>query len=264
MCRVYKLLFFIATSALSFIAISQGTIIEEIVSTYNNNQARFHQLYRGKYLKGTASVEAIRTDIFGRGNIFFIDLISENSTLTCSTTDINLASRLNKGTKVDFQGKIRDVSFNDLKLEDCLFVNLRYLDSNNIAQDKRQGSRSKPILNTNNITIRNDLSIIIGKFFNSNNWTAILQFDINNDGVLDVITLGPPDWCGASGLCTHVAFISKNASFKHHDIGEVYGLEYEPKTRTIKVSAHGSACNLHGSQVCEFKLYWDGNKFIRN
>jgi len=46
--------------------------LEQIVSTYEANQARFHAQYRGKKLTGTATVISIKTDPLGAASTFYV------------------------------------------------------------------------------------------------------------------------------------------------------------------------------------------------
>jgi len=91
----------------------------KIIETYADNQARFHKLYKGKLYKGEGFIKEIRADIFGTGNIFYIDIFSNGVNITCSTTNLDLASSHDKNESIDFEGEISDVVSRRLRLNNC-------------------------------------------------------------------------------------------------------------------------------------------------
>lgn len=103
------------------VALAQSGTIKQIIQTYNDNQARFHQTWKGQVLRGTATIREIRADVFGTGAVFFISLEQSSTRLTCSTPNRDVAVALNKGNIVDYEGRIDDVTFGTLSLTNCFF-----------------------------------------------------------------------------------------------------------------------------------------------
>ena len=101
--------------------ISFGQNINDAVSTYKANEARFHDEYRGHNLQGVSQVESIKADLLGSGNIFYINLKSNGQNIKCSTSDRETAAKLNKGQIVEYKGIIFDVVNEVLSLEQCKF-----------------------------------------------------------------------------------------------------------------------------------------------
>lgn len=97
--------------------------ISSIISTYEANQARFHSQYKGRPLTGRAIVQSVKTDIFGKGSEFYINLKTDWSNtamfLQCITADRNMAAKFDKNQEINFSGVIDDVTHNRLELVNC-------------------------------------------------------------------------------------------------------------------------------------------------
>ena len=105
-------------------AFAKSPVIEEMITTYDQNQARFHVRFRGAEISSTGVVLSIKTDFMGVGNRFFVNLDVGGSTVRCNTTNRDVAASLNKGSKVKFKGMIHDVTFESLNINDCQFENV--------------------------------------------------------------------------------------------------------------------------------------------
>lgn len=96
-------------------------LIEKMVKTYGENQARFIQQYRGSGLTGLALVTEIKTDVLGTGSQYYIWLNINGSKVQCSSPDMEKAAALNKGSYVKFTGTVSDITFGYLSMKDCKF-----------------------------------------------------------------------------------------------------------------------------------------------
>jgi hypothetical protein len=105
-------------------AFAKSPVIEEMITTYDQNQARFHVRFRGAEISSTGVVLSIKTDFMGVGNRFFVGLDVGGSTVTCETKNRDVAASLNKGSKVKFKGMVHDVTFESLNINDCQFENV--------------------------------------------------------------------------------------------------------------------------------------------
>jgi hypothetical protein len=76
---------------------------------------------------------SIKTDFMGVGNRFFVNLDVGGSTVSCNTTDRDVAASLNKGSKVKFKGMVHDVTFESLNINDCQFENIVEIESSVIG-----------------------------------------------------------------------------------------------------------------------------------
>jgi hypothetical protein len=103
-------------------AFAKSPVIEEMITTYDQNQARFHARFRGAEISSTGVVLSIKTDFMGVGNRFFVNLDVGGSKVSCSTTNRDVAASLNKGSKIKFKGTIHDVIFESLNINDCQFT----------------------------------------------------------------------------------------------------------------------------------------------
>lgn len=103
----------------------------------------------------------------------------------------------------------------------------------------------------------------VKRHYDSENVTVVVFADLNWDGTKDAIVQGPPDWCGATGLCDHVAVMSAGTDFRLVDLGTFFSVEYEPGTKKLFVAAHGTECNLPGNRPCQYEIHWDGSTFRR-
>ena len=103
-------------------AYAKNPIIEEMITTYDQNQARFHERFRGAEISSTGVVQSIKTDPMGGGYLFFINLNVDGSTVSCDTKNRDIAASLNKGSKINFKGTVHDVTFNSLEIKNCQFT----------------------------------------------------------------------------------------------------------------------------------------------
>lgn len=153
-----------------------------------------------------------------------------------STSVVKSTPKTNQSTSNDSQGRtIRNNSTNN---------------SNSSAESK--------------VEIPSNLRSRIDKKFDYENWTESVVTDINNDSVRDFIVSGTTSyWCGSGG-CTHIAYISQGSDYKEVDLGTLYDVELDSRSRRLNVTTHGSACNLPGSESCKFQISWDGSGFVRH
>ena len=103
----------------------------------------------------------------------------------------------------------------------------------------------------------------IDKQFDNEGWSLSILFDINNDGVSDFIVAGTTSYSCGSGGCTHVAYISRDGDYKEYNLGTLHNIVFNNQNNKLIVTAHGSACNLPGSEDCEFEISWNGDGFTR-
>lgn len=122
--RAYINIYLVFLLMASFNLFAKDNYIEEIVLTYNANQARFHQQYRGKGIQGTGRVENVKADFLGTGSMFMIHLNVNDSSIQCITENRDSAASLNKGQEIQFRGSVHDVTFGIVSLEKCSFDNL--------------------------------------------------------------------------------------------------------------------------------------------
>jgi uncharacterized protein YecT (DUF1311 family) len=101
---------------------SQDSYIQQMISTYNANQARFHQQYRNTAVKGVANVIDIQADVLGTGAIFLVHMNANGSLIQCTVYDKNVASALDKGQQVKYQGRVHDVLLGVLQVDGCRFA----------------------------------------------------------------------------------------------------------------------------------------------
>jgi len=103
------------------IVFAKDQYIANIIATYDANQARFHVQHKNQDIKGPGIVTEITTDPLGTGFMFYVSLNVNGSEVKCATKDKNVAASLDKGQRVNFEGKIRDVVFGTLHVEECRF-----------------------------------------------------------------------------------------------------------------------------------------------
>ena len=101
-----KLILLYATCLLCINVYAGDRLIDQMVSTYNLNQARFHAQYRGVEIQGTAVVTEINADFLGTGSRFYVHLLLNGSKVQCSTNNRDSAASLNKGDSVKFSGSV--------------------------------------------------------------------------------------------------------------------------------------------------------------
>jgi len=113
--------FFILTLLFSSNVWSQDPFIQEMIATYNANQARFHQKYKNTGLKGIATVTEVKADFLGTGSIFFVGLDVNGSKVRCATQNKDVAASLDAGQAVNFVGTVDDITYDVPALDDCHF-----------------------------------------------------------------------------------------------------------------------------------------------
>jgi len=67
-----KILIAIVVAATTSNAAAKDALVEQVVSTYKANEARFHAQFRGKELRSKGLVTSITTDPIGVGLKFYI------------------------------------------------------------------------------------------------------------------------------------------------------------------------------------------------
>lgn len=186
--------------------------------------------------------------------------------------DLSRIKALKTNDVITIRGKIKGVFLRHIEIDPAIFSNTGRLVNSNINQksikSKGQDVNTESFESKNqgvssNEKISPTLQKQFTSYFESKNWTVNLISDVNKDGANDYIIRGPIDWCGASGGCTHIAFISTNSSFKQYDLGAIYGVEYKNSVDKYFVSAPGAACNLAGYKPCQFQIYWNGGDLVR-
>lgn len=137
-----------ATLCFAFIqsVIAGDKLIEEMLATYEANQARFHTNHRDHLLSGVGTVKKITSDFMGTGSYFKVILDVNGSTIQCSTKNKNMAAKLDKEQIVNFKGTIYDVILNSLIVENCQFTDYTPAVSNR-SDDNRDDSL--PLKNNN-------------------------------------------------------------------------------------------------------------------
>ncbi len=98
--------------------------MSKIVDTYKKNEMRFARDFKGRHFEDDISFANARqnliisgsyTVIFGQGGI--------GDNLTCETSDpkeINVIADWDKGDRIHVSGEIKDVTFGDVQLTDCM------------------------------------------------------------------------------------------------------------------------------------------------
>ena len=107
------------------------TDIAKAISTYEQNQIRFHRDYAGKQISFSWVFNSARKHWFGNG---YIVQLGDN--VTCDVNDpttLNTVIEWNKGQNVSVIGTIDDVTFGTLELKNC---NLQVI-TNEAAQGAR-------------------------------------------------------------------------------------------------------------------------------
>lgn len=100
---------------------AKDPFIEQMVSTYKANEARFHLNYRGKTINSEGTVTKVKTDPLGTGSQFYVYIDVNGSKVNCDTRDQKEAASLDVGGKVKFSGRIHDVAFGALDVKSCRF-----------------------------------------------------------------------------------------------------------------------------------------------
>jgi len=114
-----KFFLYLFLLTLPFGSFAKDNVIEELISTYNANQARFHLQFKSKQIKGNAKVTSIKADPLGMGVTFYVDLDIFGSKVMCITENRNMAASLNINEEVTYDGFIEDVVFNKLIIKNC-------------------------------------------------------------------------------------------------------------------------------------------------
>src|SRR5262245_41319054 len=90
----------------SNIVFAENPEIANIIATYDANEARFHAQHKNQGIKGPGIVTGITTDPLGIGAMFYVSLNVNGSKVDCGTKDKNVAAALDKGQRLNFEGKI--------------------------------------------------------------------------------------------------------------------------------------------------------------
>lgn len=129
--RAYINVFLVFLLMASFNLFAKDSYIEEMVLTYDANQARFHQKYRGTGVSGKGVVEKISADFLGTGSVFFVNINISGSEIKCIVTNRDSAASLNKGDNIQFQGRVFDVILGIPTINDCVFSKPNLTNSEN-------------------------------------------------------------------------------------------------------------------------------------
>lgn len=121
---------------------SANPIIQNMIATFEANEAKFYQQYRGRKIEGEGTVTAIESVLYGRAIGFSISLNTDGSSVRCLTQNQNTAARLNKGQKVNFIGIVDDVLINQLSIESCVVSDM--LKNTNLKSNKPSPSYKIP------------------------------------------------------------------------------------------------------------------------
>ncbi|CAN1557287.1 hypothetical protein MCEGE14_02472 [Burkholderiaceae bacterium] len=245
----------ISSAAFGQSPIPSNPNLEQILSTYNANQARFHTTYRGRQFNAEGVVESIETDMFGTGSKFSIKLNVERRKVLCITTNKNAAASLDKGERIRFAGVIDDVTAETLEIEDCLYAVIKASTNNS--------NRTAPItVNEPTVPTSPDNSAILNRAKNSylksletqiskdvlanisklENFpyffTYSSQGDLNDDGVNDYLFFDESQTGEATGIGIVMSTTTDASRFsqqyEYHFLKDGRG---EPKIVTMNLSA---------------------------
>ena len=244
-----KGILFILIILFSTVALGQDENIKTLIDTYDSNQARFHQRYRGELLKGYGIVSDITTDIFGEGNSFNIELDVNNSSIQCETKNQELAASLDKGNRVQFEGKIYDIVYNNVILKDCKFSKIK------TTVEHYDEAESSPL--------NKELSLYISSEYpDAKNDFILESFNSKTGKILNIVHINSSEYCGGNGGCPVVISMITENYFKilYDDI--CLGAEFLAPS-SIKLSFHGSVCNLPGYQQCEIVYEVENYDFVK-
>lgn len=99
--------------------------IEEILSVYATNEAKFDKNYRGTVISGQGRVKGVESDPLHLGIYFHVTIDVTGTRVRCSIGDRKFAEKLNHGANINFSGRISGAERNTLKVEDCQLQTMR-------------------------------------------------------------------------------------------------------------------------------------------
>lgn len=151
LCACFRFFFAAILFGVTVEVNASDPLIEQIQSTYQANQARFHAQYRNKTLNSGGIVQSVEADILGTGTAFYIALDVSGSKVQCITTNRDAAAALNKGDTVTFSGAIHDVILKHLQLSNCN-VQVKAIAQSNLppSTDRNISSNNDGASNRNN------------------------------------------------------------------------------------------------------------------
>ncbi len=255
-----KKLLMISLLVISSAAFGQSPIpsnpnLEQILSTYNANQARFHTTYRGRQFNAEGVVESIETDMFGTGSKFSIKLNVERRKVLCITTNKNAAASLDKGERIRFAGEIDDVTAETLDIKDCSYTVIKApINSNRNAPVTADASAlptsvdNNAILNRAKTSYLKSLEAHISKDVLANIsklekfpyfFTYSSQGDLNDDGINDYLFFDESQAGEATGIGIVMSTTNNLSRFsqqyEYHFLKDGRG---EPKIVTKNLNAN--------------------------